>query len=143
MDDQAESAGPLFRANKRRKVFRKRDEEATEDDATNDRSGTDTSNAGIANAPASPESALHIQRKSATRKHGIAFNSASKPQAQEVEHGEGMALMPVHPSREQNVVSTDRFVKPTGKAAVVDDRHMYVRDARRAKSSANSVGWHS
>ena len=57
-----------------------------------------------------------------------------------------MAVVHMHPSREQQVAQTDRFIKPTGKVTVADDKHMY-ESLERAKglrwSGADNVGWHT
>ncbi|KAK5110501.1 hypothetical protein LTR85_001014 [Meristemomyces frigidus] len=130
MADQEAFDGPLFRASKRRKIFRRRDEEGGEGDATDEHwSGKNTLDGGgraavdDAHEPSSPP-ALQVQRKPVARKYGIAFNSTNKPQAQPQQQNEEMAMIPTLPSQEQSVGPIDRFVKPTGKAAVVDDRHM-------------------
>ncbi|KAK0253166.1 hypothetical protein LTR01_005639 [Friedmanniomyces endolithicus] len=116
---------PLFRANKRRKVFRKRAD-------SNDNDGDEVDSAPPQEAPASTndehgESVGMIvprARRPVARKQGIAFTSTGHTTQQEPVDDEEMAMISVHPDREQNVVPGDRFVKPTGKAAVVDDRHM-------------------
>lgn len=125
MSEHDETAtGPMFRPNKRRKVFRKRvdvDDEAVPDDATS----TET----VVTQPGSPgpaESTLQFQRRQPPRKHGVVFTSVEKSQKQELEPEGEMALTRMHPSREQIIDQSDRFVKPTGKVAVVDDKHMYV-----------------
>ncbi|KAK0836074.1 hypothetical protein LTR73_000575 [Friedmanniomyces endolithicus] len=116
---------PLFRANKRRKVFRKRAD-------SNDNDGDEVDSAPPQEAPASTndehgESVGMIvprARRPVARKQGIAFTSTGHTTQQEPVDDEEMAMISVHPDREQNVVPGDRFVKPTGKAAVVDDRHI-------------------
>ena len=146
MADHAQSPSePSFRATKRRKIFRKRtDAEAAEHETTQDApSATD----GITNTlpkSQSPQSNLLAQRRPVARKYGIGFTSSSRAQPQDLEENEERAVIPIHPSREQNLVQTDRFIKPTGKVAVVDDRHMYGDPSLKNKlwDSANGVGWH-
>ncbi|KAK1059034.1 hypothetical protein LTR74_012923 [Friedmanniomyces endolithicus] len=121
-DSTAES---LFRANKRRKVFRKRD-------GGKDYDGDEVGTAPPEDAPASmtdghdesAETVVPRARRPPGRRQGIAFTSTGPAAKQELADSEEMAMIPVHPDREQTVVPGDRFVKPTGKAAVVDDRHM-------------------
>jgi len=129
MADNDQSVGEAaFRANKRRKMFRKRkDTDAADDEATQDApSTTDRARDSIDVGSQSPQPNLLTQRRPAVRKFGIGFTSSSRPQTQELEdNNEERAVIPMHPSREQNLVQTDRFIKPTGKVAVVDDRHMY------------------
>ena len=120
---------PLFRAHKRRKILRRRDDAETDSDAPL----VQQRHIG-ANHEEGDTSVRPTQRKHVVRKHGIAYTSTGRSQsqqqqAQELQRNDEMAVMSVHASREQNVlptVSTERFVKPTGKAAVVDDKHMYV-----------------
>ncbi|KAK5131562.1 hypothetical protein LTR08_000817 [Meristemomyces frigidus] len=143
-DSEAPATEPLFRANKRRKVFRRRDDGDTASDAP-------TVRQGAVGAGADQEEAVgprHIQRKPVVRKRGIGFTSTGRsqtqPAPQELEENEETAMMLVHPSREQNVLSTvssERFMKPTGKAAVVDDKHMmaFVDTKMAEMRSANST----
>ncbi|KAK0363985.1 hypothetical protein LTR02_003753 [Friedmanniomyces endolithicus] len=124
-DERDSTAEPLFRANKRRKVFRKRD-------GGKDYDGDEIGTAPAEDVPASTneerdESAGMVvprARRPAVRKHGIAFTSTGPATKQQLVDSEEMATIPAHPDREQKEVPGDRFVKPTGKAAVVDDRHM-------------------
>ncbi|KAK4545088.1 hypothetical protein LTR36_003639 [Oleoguttula mirabilis] len=126
MAEQLTPTEPVFRANKRRKTFRRRDDEADEEHATNEHSAQKDilATAGDTNLPSLPISAVQVNQRPAARKYGIAFNSTNRPQAQEQGRSEEMAIIPVLPSRDQDVAPIERFVKPTGKAAVVDDRHM-------------------
>ncbi|KAK0322211.1 hypothetical protein LTR82_006664 [Friedmanniomyces endolithicus] len=121
-DSTAES---LFRANKRRKVFRKRD-------GGKDYDGDEVGTAPPEDAPASmtdghddsAERVVPRARRPPGRRQGIAFTSTGPATKQELAPSEEMAMIPIHPDRELNAVPGDRFVKPTGKAAVVDDRHI-------------------
>jgi hypothetical protein len=116
-----------FRINKRRKVvFRKRFDE-DEDPAPVNYSGTPINVANGANDNAvSPAltSDLHlVRRRPIVRKHGIAF-TATGTQLQEENADLAMILAP----QGEDALSTanDRFVKPTGRVGVAEDKHLYV-----------------
>ncbi|KAK3073099.1 hypothetical protein LTR53_005627 [Teratosphaeriaceae sp. CCFEE 6253] len=138
MDGTPEAAAePLHRATKRRKVFRRR----TDDDHSGDASevadpaalstSIDTTNG---DGPAIPRS-----YKPSRRKHGIAFTSSAQSSRPIDEANEEIALVPLDPDGEQEVVQRGRFVKPTGKAAVVDDKHMMAFvDSKLAEMRATS-----
>ena len=129
VDQDMAAVEPMFRANKRRKVYRRRDDGDTESNVPSVQQGV----TGAGNDGDEDGSVRQMHKKHVVRKHGIAFTSTSRsqtqPQTPELELNEATAMMVVPPSREGNVlstVSTERFMKPTGKAAVVDDKHMYV-----------------
>lgn len=121
MEDNTE--GPVFRANKRRKVFRKRtgsDANEDEPNVATDQVASIDGNAGeIDNAPLSD-----IARARKPKKHGIAFSSSdrtsSRPQNEDEETA--MVVAEPHPMEQQN----GRFTRQTGKAIVADDKHMCV-----------------
>ncbi|KAK5684173.1 hypothetical protein LTS10_004037 [Elasticomyces elasticus] len=120
MADEAESTGePLFRATKRRKIFRKRNDDDDVDATTTEASAATSINS----IPYDAEPAIARLRRPVGKKHGITFSSSTAPK-QELEPSEDTAMVLVQPDHEQGMVQVDRFVKPTGKAAVVDDRHM-------------------
>lgn len=113
---------PVFRANKRRKVFRRRNESVEKDEA---------------DAPGRPhedeESGAERQsiptiRKPVGKAKGVIFTSSTAMKQQEQEqNGDGEpAIVPMHPDRQQQMDRTNRFVRPTGKVTVTDDKHMYV-----------------
>lgn len=139
MADHDESvAEPLFRASKRRKIFRKRtDPDSIHDKDQQDRSETNARPAENDHGDGWSEQgqrALLAQRKSVTRKYGIGFSSIGRPQAQAQEQqpeNEERAIIPMHPDRQQKIEQVNRFVKPTGKVEVVDDKHMYVAQCRQ------------
>ena len=76
------------------------------------------------------DDARPLVRRPIARKYGIAFTSSAKPSQDELDStNEERAMVPMHPDREeavQEAVQGKRFVKPTGKAIVMDDKHMYV-----------------
>ncbi|KAH9841247.1 60S ribosomal protein L27a [Teratosphaeria destructans] len=119
---------PLFRATKRQKVFRKR-------------RGRDEDEIESTSAPTAPDDDDHprqIARRPMARKHGVAFSSATRTQREEPAQDETAMVM--HPDRQQHMAQVDRFVKPTGNAKVVDDKHLtaYV-DSKLAEMRASST----
>ncbi|KAK5733812.1 hypothetical protein LTR17_009364 [Elasticomyces elasticus] len=120
MADEAEStAEPLFRATKRRKIFRKRNDDDDLDATTTEASAAASTNS----LPDDAEPAISRLRRPVGKRHGMTFSSSTTLK-QELEPDEDTAMVHVQPDHEQGMVQVDRFVKPTGKAAVVDDRHM-------------------
>ncbi|KAK5704114.1 hypothetical protein LTR97_003127 [Elasticomyces elasticus] len=120
MADEAEpTAEPLFRATKRRKIFRKRNDDDDVNPTTTEASAAASTNS----LPDDAEPAISRLRRPVGKKHGITFSSNTTPK-QELEPSEDTAMVLAQPDHEQGMVQVDRFVKPTGKAAVVDDRHM-------------------
>ena len=130
-DDARDSSEPLFRATKRRRIFRQRTDEEQTAAPSNGAAALINRTAGsdIEHGDESV-SAMQRARRPASRKQGIAFTStstkASQPYAPAMEPSDETALVPLHPERAQQMAQVDRFVKPTGKVAVVDDKHMYV-----------------
>ncbi|CAK4032183.1 Hypothetical predicted protein [Lecanosticta acicola] len=113
------STESLFKAHKRRKVTRRRnvDEEWNEDSEgiqTNSAQGPEPSHDD-------GDEVLQIVRRPVAKKHGVAFAS-SGPTRKDADAGE-TALVPVQPGRVEEVITSDRFVKPTGKV-VVEDKHL-------------------
>lgn len=123
-------AEPLFRANKRRKVFRKR-----KDDGEEEREQSDAEAVQQSNEDHEANQRLRALRKPTVRKHGIGFTSNNASRAEEHDEDENREMMPMHPERQQHMAQADRFVKPTGRIAVGEDKHMYVNLAwSRAKT---------
>jgi hypothetical protein len=139
---------PLFRANKRRKVVRRRAEAEDKSDSADDgdQEPMISNLAPIADEDGS--AAVRVQRRPNVRKHGIGFTSTSSRRAENAGETEDMALVRVDADGAQDdVPGSDRFVRPTGKVAVAEDKHMYV-DITNTQylaewGSTNSVGWHS
>ncbi|KAF2773657.1 hypothetical protein EJ03DRAFT_103143 [Teratosphaeria nubilosa] len=116
---------PLFRATKRQRVFRKR-RDGDEDEIES------------ASTPTAPDDGNppQIAKRPIARKHGVAFSSATKTEREEPPK----TAMVMHPDRQQHMAQVDRFVKPTGNAKVVDDKHLtaYV-DSKLAEMRAPST----
>jgi hypothetical protein len=137
----AENAdGPRFRANKRRKVFRKRAESGTNDDdepqlARLQPSGlvsaADVDNiTGVGNEDSTSRSDVSRVRK--PKKHGIAFSSLDRPSLRPHNDNEETAMVISEPQAAEQ--ENGRFTKQTGKAIVEDDKHMCVSATQRATS---------
>ncbi|KXS95065.1 hypothetical protein AC579_2111 [Pseudocercospora musae] len=121
-------AHALFRPSKRRKVFRKRnlgeaqeEEEAAMGNAPpKERNGND----GRDDVEESSSVSSAIRRPTA-KKHGIGFGgsgsgtSAAMKEASSADH----ALVP-RESQVSAAAKADRFVKPMGKAEVIEDKHL-------------------
>ena len=120
---------PLFRANKRRKVFRKRGD-------------SNGSNEALPSVPVAPNEAefnvdqgqsdvaggvLRLEKKGGARKYGIGFSSTDGRRNPEQEQGGETALVPMSEKGAKEVLANDRFVKPTGRVGVTEDKNMYVR----------------
>jgi hypothetical protein len=106
-----------FRANKRRKIFRKR--HANDEDGA--RAGDGHQEDALA---ADPEQSSALVKRPRPKKHGIAFTGSGSLLGQTSTPSEETALVPVQKQPETDVQS-ERFVKPTGKASVVEDKHLY------------------
>lgn len=137
------SSGPIFRANKRRKVFRKR---ADSDDKEESPAVAAVENVGNGQPLMSDQSIGPGDDEQATSKHGvsrarrpkkqgIAFSSnepaSSRPQDRNDETALMVATEP-NPPQQHN----DRFARQTGKLVIADDKHMYVR----SKTSRHACG---
>lgn len=125
MEDDAES--PIFRANKRRKVFRKRAESDPPDDkpnVTTDQVASIDGNASILISEGYDAPRSDITRVRKSKKHGIAFSSSDRTSSRPQNDNEetAMVISESHPAEQQN----GRFTRQTGKAIVADDRHMCV-----------------
>lgn len=129
MDEDAHQIEPVFRANKRRKVFRKRANSQEDDDQTEQiephatHPRPDNGQDG-GNAEATDGQAVQVRRP---KKHGIAFSSSGTGSRQTQNQDQDDALIMTAPPvsgalQQQN----ERFTKPTGRAVVTDDKHMYV-----------------
>lgn len=130
------SADPVFRSNKRRKVFRKRPDDEVDGNET----------ALSIKSPSSPAQSDRIinkveneddhrqeaefgrhRRIAAARRGGIAFSTGRTQRAAPrgvANDDESQALVPI--TADVNVVdeAVGRFVAPTGLAVQRDDRHM-------------------
>jgi hypothetical protein len=129
MDEAAE--GPIFRANKRRKVFRKRAESDANDYephvATSlqpDRVPLASANTGTITGDEDAASRSDIARVRKPKKHGIAFSSSDRSSSRPHNDNEENALIVLEPQPEEQ--QNGRFMRQTGKAIVEDDKHMCV-----------------
>ena len=128
MDETAE--GPTFRANKRRKVFRKRAGSETNHDEPNIATSArpdqapSADSASVMKDEAEASSRPDIARVRKPKKHGIAFSSLDRTSSRPHNDNEDTALVVSEPPivEQQN----GRFTKQTGKTIVEDDKHMCV-----------------
>lgn len=131
------AADALFRANKRRKIYRRRGVDDQDDDGT--------LNTGDSKGPVSGVlDETQTVRRPVIKKHGIGFSTADTKTASAEALATQTAMVPFQPGQDDDRAAHDRFVKPAGKAAVVEDKHLYVfppRRKTRGRISANSVGW--
>lgn len=122
--------GPVFRASKRRKVFRRRrdDDEPSDDDIA-----TRTTSATVANSkqhqdvePETREGSVSLShvRPLGSRKGGVAFSSLRNTN----DSGTSSVVDTNAPPTPLNPVehAQARFVAPTGHVASADDKHMCV-----------------
>lgn len=129
MDETAD--GPTFRANKRRKVFRKRagsdannDEPHIATPSQPDQAPSTNENDGVITGEEDIPSRPDIARVRKPKKHGIAFSSSDRTSSRPHNDNEETALVVSEPQvvEQQN----GRFTRQTGKAVVEDDKHMCV-----------------
>lgn len=121
----ADSNEPVFRAAKRRKVFRKRvDEDGALEEG--DELGQIASEETREDADERP--VFQRARLGASgRKYGIAFSSAGTPRSAEQDSSQALALVSGNPTTRDEtaaLIATGRFVAPTGLVGPVEDRHM-------------------
>lgn len=131
MEDEV---GPLFRASKRRRVVRRKGSasdhlEGESRDRTQESPAATLQDEKISDGDIPREEVASFTQSNLTRarrlkKQGIAFNaSSSRPRDDNDEKSMVLAEARVPELVQQ---SNERFVKPTGKAVVTDDKHMYV-----------------
>ena len=122
-----EPAEVLFRTSKRRKVTRKPLHSARSDQTTStvaDRAGTDET---FDNEDEGSARIMRAQDKSKMKRYGIGFSNSESRRPTDTEDAYGQALVPVTlNSVSDTTPGSDRFVKPTGKVEVAEDKHMYV-----------------
>ena len=132
----------VFKANKRRKILRKRTDTGI-DEAVIEQLQPE----GIANDGVISDQSSSVVRAQKPKKHAVHTSRSTGTWVEEPMQNQEMAIAQRLPEAVQELVGNDRFVKSTGKVAPVEDKHMYVRPhrvvvPRRRRSSANSVGWH-
>ncbi|WPH00392.1 Hypothetical protein R9X50_00321900 [Acrodontium crateriforme] len=116
------AAGPVFRANKRRKILRQRPD--SDDEPIVSRLPDKPLGASNVDDEDGGQYLVTFQnRKAGNRKNGIGFyTNLDKRQPAVQDSDRALELLDQAKIPEQNQVH--RFVKPTGKTGVVDDRHM-------------------
>ncbi len=137
MEDDAQHE-PVFRTNKRRKVFRKR---RASDEHVSKAGDGELDMSDQSQAPESVPVVPH--RRLGARKNGIAFSSNGSKKAIDEKADDTTALVLAQSNDEQQVMNGDRFVKPMGRVAVTEDKHMYVASLLRRRvdrDGTNSVG---
>ena len=68
---------------------------------------------------------LRLQKRGGAKKRGIGFSSMEGRKTAQQEDSEEMALVPITQDVAEEM-QNDRFVKPTGREVVTEDKHMYV-----------------
>lgn len=123
MADQSSDAPPdvVFRANKRRKMIRKRNLDDLDEAARIEPQDT-----GVDVSEDNSKGLLSTVKRPVMRKHGIGFSTTgSQQQGPDATTVVETALVPTQ-NNEEEPSPHDRFTKPTEKAAVVvEDRHLY------------------
>lgn len=124
-----EQAQVLFRNSKRRKILRKPNQRDDPDDATYPL----TEEAGMAITKHEDEheengkgGVTRVQRKGGGKKLGIGFSSSDTGRNVERATSEEQVLVAANENGVSEQPTNDRFVKPTGRVGVTEDRHMYV-----------------
>lgn len=121
MADEAPAIESTFKSNKRKRPLRKRS--GVESDSEGQQhSGLTSTVDGNGHGEAFEVGELHIVKKPTAKKYGINFASTRKSHREE--HND-MALVTVDQDGDHGIGHTDRFVRPTGRVAVVEDKHMY------------------
>jgi hypothetical protein len=149
MEDSAN--GPVFRATKRRKVFRKRADSDASGDEPNVAStvqGSETATTdGTNSAVETQGEALSLSETTRVRrpkKHGIAFSSSDPSSSRPHNNNEETAMV-VSEGQPQDV-QNGRFARQTGRTVVADDKHMCVLPPNKKLAfqlRTNCVGRHT
>lgn len=121
MANEAPTTEATFKVSKRKRLRRKRSEVDSDDDEQH-RSGLTSTFHGDGDGKDFEVGELQVVKRPIAKKYGISFVGTKKPQREEQED---MALVAVDQDGDQNMGHTGRFVRPTGRVAVVEDRHMY------------------
>lgn len=134
-DEQPAATNPVFRASKRRKVFRKKADDGEAGDLDNNLQDPGVSaltksnqdDDAVADEQTTQARSSHSSAIRRPRNHGINFSSSTAPASNAPERNDETSMV-VAPPREPQAMGAqnERFVRPTGKAVVMDDRHMYV-----------------
>lgn len=138
MADTDVASEPVFRSNKRRKVFRKRadSDHAEEGALTGERAGEGPQELeAIDQAEEDEANVTRSQKRGGARKLGITFSSTGGGRTAQQQATEETALVPFTQDAEQEL-HNDRFVKPTGREVVTEDKHMYVEPISKNRKKA-------
>ena len=142
MEDNAN--GPVFRATKRRKVFRKR----AESDASGDEPHVASTVQGPENAtPADgtnstsetqgdASSLSETTRVRRPKKHGIAFSSSDQNSSRP--HNNEETALVISEEQPQDI-QNGRFARQTGRTVVADDKHMCVSPPKTKSLSSSEL----
>ena len=144
MEDNAN--GPVFRATKRRKVFRKR--------AESDASGDEPH---VASTVQGPENATPADGKNSTseihgdslslsettrvrrpKKHGLAFSSSDQNSSRPHNNMNEETALAISEEQPQDV-QNGRFARQTGRTVVADDKHMCVLPPKTKSLSSSEL----
>ncbi|SMY25066.1 unnamed protein product [Zymoseptoria tritici ST99CH_1A5] len=124
-DDNATPAPEaLFRANKRRKIYRKRNHDEDDNDIEKSLSAANTLDELIATASEAAQARTTVVKKSAAKKQGIGFSANGPRDATAESTNVETSIVPFQPDLHEDVSAIDRFIKPTGTAVVVEDKHL-------------------
>jgi hypothetical protein len=130
-DNIAPAPEALFRANKRRKIYRKRDLRDEEDEASEQPSSTaNTLDELIASASEASQARSTAVKRPAAKKQGITFSANGPRDATTDLTNIETSVVPFSSVPDEDVSAIDRFIKPTGTAVVVEDKHLYVRSCQ-------------
>ena len=131
-----ESNERIFRSSKRRKIVRRRGESESndEDGVIGQLVEAEQSEAPItkhfhennAQEEHGIDSVTRARSSRGVRKQGIGFSSSVNRRHAEQEEHEEMALIPAAGTDTLEVMHSDRFVRPTGRVGLSEDKHMYV-----------------
>lgn len=110
----------VFRANKRRKIYRKRNVDDEDD-------GVSLPTEGASDVGSEAQQRTQTVKRPVAKKYGIGFSTAGSKALPEETTPTVTAMVPFQgPELDDDQAANDRFVKPAGKTAVVEDKHLYV-----------------
>ncbi|EME81524.1 uncharacterized protein MYCFIDRAFT_88083 [Pseudocercospora fijiensis CIRAD86] len=137
MSESADApADTLFRPGKRRKVFRKRN---FDDDHEETAVGTQLpKEAKASHSGGHVEDSTNLSsvvRRPNIKKYGIGFGGIGNPSVVKEASSTDNALVPSE-TQVPAAAQADRFVKPMGKAEVIEDKHLKILGPEQGESSA-------
>ncbi|KAK4982057.1 hypothetical protein LTR66_009513, partial [Elasticomyces elasticus] len=121
------SSEPLFRAPKRRKIFRRRFEDEPERDSietseSSPKSPTQETQSPTANR--TQESIARLRKLRSSRRAGIVFSTSEQRHNQTASPDVSAIPVTARPAQTVEDMAGARFVAPTGQVGQVEDRHM-------------------